>query len=158
MKKLILGLLFLAFALTTIEAQSPWKEFFKPVKERQIFQTQKAIFGGSTGTWAFAPDVSIEGVGIDLKTKEIEALSGVGLGVSYGNYTTQSDGTVYCNYSINADFLSKVNIGGQTTAGLGGVIAVDVFNKFLGAFVGYRGENGFANGHILIGGKLSISL
>lgn len=121
------------------QAQAPFKGFFKPVGQNQVFKTQKAIFGGeSKGVWLFRPSVTLTALAIDLKQSNpiSQSLSSVGTGVSYGNFSTV-DNKPYCNYSVNALFLTQVKLGEQTVTTFGAAVTVDVFNKFIGLGVGY---------------------
>lgn len=149
-----------------INAQSsPWSGFLKPVSENShlklskysLTATDSTYISTTTGTWLFRPSLSLTAVLVDLKTKEIETLTSVGTGLSYGNYTTSSSGTAYCSYSFNASLLTQVSISGTTTANFGGAISADVFNKTIGLLIGYLGTSGFADGHIVIGTSFSYS-
>jgi hypothetical protein len=47
------------------------------------------------------------------------------------------DGKAYCNYSVNACLLTEVSLSGEISTSFGAAITADVFNKIIGAGVGY---------------------
>lgn len=80
----------------------------------------------------------------------MQTLSSVGTGVSYGNFT-QVNGQPYCNYSLNAALLTQIKLDGVTSTNFGAAITGDVFNKFIGAGVGYIDK------HVLFLTSVSVS-
>ena len=150
MKNFILGSLLLTFAIT-INAQSPFKGFFKPVSTNLVFANQSAILGG-TDIWLFRPSISLTAVAVQFGGGQpvMQTLSSVGTGISYGNFT-QIDGKPYCNYSVNVALLTQIKIDGVTSANFGAALTGDVFNKLIGAGVGYIDK------HVLLLTSVSIS-
>lgn len=139
MKKTIWCILVLFITIVSVNAQS-FKGFFKPVTQNTVFNNQSGIFDGvdNKGIWLFRPSVTLTALAIDLKSSNpvSQSLSSVGTGVSYGSFVTV-DNKPYCNYSLNALFLTQVKLGEQTTTTFGGALTVDVFNKLIGIGVGY---------------------
>ena len=102
--------------------------------------------------------MTLTALAFDLNTNKplAQSLQSIGTGISYGKFET-IDNTPYCDYSFNAALLTKVNINGDNSPGFGGSLTVDVFNKTVGLGVGYLGQNGFANGHVLLLTSISYS-
>jgi len=124
------------YALISTPTASPWSGFFQPtIKDSTSFLWSPDV----TLTASFYP------LGVGAGT--VQALNSAGIGVSYGNYSL-INGSAYCNYSINVDFMSQVNLNGASTAGFGGAVSVAVLNKFLRLGVAVIGTNGFSNAHV----------
>lgn len=145
------------YAFISTPTASPWSGFFQPSTNRvkSIF-IEKGFKGALKATtikdstsFLWSPDVTLTAsfypLGVGAGT--VQALNSAGIGVSYGNYSL-INGSAYCNYSINVDFMSQVNLNGASTAGFGGAVSVAVLNKFLRLGVAVIGTNGFSNAHV----------
>lgn len=137
--KKTLTMVALLLIVGSASAQSPWSGFFKPVKLDQINTISlKSTDELSTYAWLFRPSATLTAVAIDFSSGSVksQSLSSVGLGVSYGKFSTVED-KAYCTYSFNALLLTSVKIGDEQSAALGGAVTVDAFNKLVGFGVGY---------------------
>ena len=154
MKKRILLIFTLLCFVISLNAQSPWRGFTKPVKHvvaNDLTQIEMAnenlinkfgydhdsiIIKPNTYMF-FRPTSMVTFAAIDFYEKPaiIKSLEIVGIGLSYGQYDANDE--AYCNYSINGLLISKYKFGDKETVKIGGAITIDVFNKFIGGGVGY---------------------
>ena len=165
MKKSILILLSIVLlSVGAVSAQSinPWFGFGKPIDTRlnEIVLSRfkgalKATLKDST-VKLISADIQLTAVAYTLNTHPVAStLSSTGLGISYGDYDLS---TGYCNYSINADLLTKVDLSSTSTPGFGATISVGLLNKLVRVGVAYIGNTGFANGDFYVLTGVSISL
>jgi hypothetical protein len=133
--------LILLLTVTFANAQSPWSGFFKPVTTDAVY-SQLSVKGTDDATsgsvWLFRPSATLTAMAIDFSEKPAlsKSLSSVGFGLSYGKFTTIDD-KAYCTWSANALLLTSIKLGEVESTALGAALTVDVFNKFIGAGVGY---------------------
>jgi hypothetical protein len=139
--KKTLTIIALLLIVGTASAQSRWSGFFEPVKKErlntiQLKSSKDGIF--ETGAWLFRPSATLTAVAIDFSSGSVtsQSLSSVGLGVSYGKFSTVEE-KAYCTYSFNALLLTSVKIGDEQSTSLGGAVTIDAFNKLVGFGVGY---------------------
>lgn len=167
MKKLLL-ILVLIFSAIMLNAQvstiNPWYKFGKPINERinditlaKVNKTElKATLPVDSVVKLFSADVQLDAVAYSLNAKpQASTLSSAGLGISWGAYTV---GTAYCNYSVNADLLTKVSLNSTSVPGFGISLSIGILNKLVRVGVAYLGNNGFANGNIYALAGVSVSL
>jgi len=117
-------------------AQSAWDGFFKPVDE--IYQPTQLKSTGESAEWLFRPSVALVANAIDFSSKDPLSISlnSFGMGISYGKYTIVDD-KPYCTYSFNGMLLTTIDIGGVTATQMGAALTVDVFDKRIGAGIGF---------------------
>jgi hypothetical protein len=145
MKKLII-ITILACMTFFIQAQtSPFKGFFKPAKE--VVQTNYMVssdVNAATSHWVFRPSLTLTAVAIQLGGSQplSQSLKSVGTGISYANFSVVN-GNPYCNYSLNASLLTQIVLSGQTSETFGASLTADVFNKVIGAGLGYLNQKVF---------------
>jgi hypothetical protein len=161
-----LSVLFLLTLFTfSANAQSAWSGFFSPitkvlsVEHPKIFYSESAKSGqiltatapGDSMVWKFRPSLQLTGVCYQLNTPYplAASLSSAGVGIEYGKFTSVN-GIPYCNYSFNANLLTKITYNSQTTTGFGAAITANVFNNEIGIGAGYLGTTGFQNGHMVL--------
>lgn len=154
MKKKILLIVALLLCIVTLNAQSPWRGFTKPVKsviredaeqirDKNLLSVNKYGFNSDSIIVApdaymfFRPAFIITFAAIDFYEKPavVKSLESAGIGISYGKFSAKDNG--YCLYSINALLLTSYKVGGVESVKLGGAITADVFNKLIGGGVGY---------------------
>jgi len=142
MKKVIIILAVLMFTGCIAPAQN-FHGFFKSKSEAITNCTFKWMKGDTTASnslnqWFYRPQLFIAAMAIPLgeSQPQISTLSGAGIGISYGSYNTLTN---YCNWSINASFLTQVNMNKSTT-NIGGAISVDCWNKIMGIGGAYAGN------------------
>lgn len=108
MKKLIIICVILFTSLMTINSQSKWDGFWKPV-EHDLFtnpdvMTFRGIEDPNQGIWLFKFDAQITAVQLlwDKINKKFLAspLSSAGPGIGYRHYI-QYNGEPYCNFGVN---------------------------------------------------------
>jgi hypothetical protein len=139
---LILALLFGSFAL---QAQDKaFDGFFKPLK--QVVNTELAKENGEITTKPvikFRTAFAISALAIELseKTPVTKSFSAAGLGLSLGKYITNGENP-YCQYSVNAGFLTTMDFADVTNTKLGFSLTGDVFNKVFGAGLGTYFDQG----------------
>jgi hypothetical protein len=82
-----------------LQAQSPWRGFWKPVPDALM----KATGTEATSQFLFRPTVAISAAQFYIANKQIvsSTLSGAGIGVSYNHFTTSNE-TLYNDYGFNA--------------------------------------------------------
>jgi hypothetical protein len=151
-------LIFFAAASVSLCAQtSPWSKFLKPATyrvENQILPAgsykgfYKITTSSDSTSFLFTPDWTLTGSFYPLKSGggKIEGFNSAGLGVSYRSYSL-INGEAYCNYGINLDFMSRISLDGQNTAGFGGALSVSLKNNAIRLGVAYMGSKGFSNGY-----------
>jgi hypothetical protein len=140
---LVIGLLLLTMSFAA-NAQSPWDGFFKPIKkvyQPMVMSTTDSVNFTATyqaNQWLFRPSLALTAVAIDFKSENPMSLSlnSIGMGVSYGKYSLVED-VPYCTYSVNLNLLTSIKVGDETSTNIGLAVTADVFNKFIGAGVGY---------------------
>jgi hypothetical protein len=151
MKKQILLIVTLLFFVVTLNAQSSWHGFLKPIKSVVRENNQKiedinfkfGISGSDslvitpTDYMFFRPTFIISFAAIDFYEKPVvvKSLEIAGLGISYGKFSAEDN--AYCLYSVNALLITSYKIGGVENVKIDGAITVDVFNKFIGGGCGY---------------------
>jgi hypothetical protein len=137
-KKPILSAILLLFAMTFINAQSPWKGFLDPVgqavNQSILLQAEEDALSIDKGVVKIRTAFFLTAVAIDIsqKTPVTTSLSAAGVGLSYGNWVEDAENKPYCKYSINAAFLTKMEFGESTDAKIGFSVTGDVFNKVFG--------------------------
>jgi hypothetical protein len=121
MKKLILSLALICVMLLSVEAQSRWDGFFRPVTLDKVV----SLDGDKAGTsaWLFRPAVTVAATVFNLGFKEDGTFDGVqasylsktGLALSFAHYI-DNEGEAFNNYSINGMLLLPTD--GTTNAAL----------------------------------------
>jgi len=145
MKKIILASLsFLLISFVTIEAQSPWKGFFKPTELRLQPTLLKGSLkaSASTSQWLFTPAAFITADAVKLSggVAITQPLSSIGTGISYKNFI-DNNGTPYAQFSVSALILTNINLNGTSLTSLGGGLVVGAFNGLINIGVAYMGKD-----------------
>jgi hypothetical protein len=154
--KILMTIALLMFAIT-LNAQSSWHGFLKPINlvVQQDLQLRNANLkvtypnleiATSNTLLLFRPSFSLTAFALDFSQKPatISSFSSIGFGISYGKFATDVDkDKAYCYYSVNALILTSYKVGSTESVKMGGAVTADVFNKLIGAGVGY------INGHVM---------
>jgi hypothetical protein len=134
-KTIILLLLAITFACS---AQSPFKGFFKPVKQNVTLKS--ALLGSGTSTWLFRPTVSVDAIKLQYVGGEqsfvTSTLQTLGTGISYQNFIDQN-GTPYCQLAVNGLVLYNLDLATGTPINLGAGITVGAFNNLISVGAGW---------------------
>jgi len=114
-------------------AQEPGT-FFGPLDEAVKVTTDRAI-GDATpdnGVFLFRPAVYATAVFIDFggETPETREMSALGMGVSWGKYTTKADGSAYCNIGLQGSLWTGINFGEDNDTKLGVSVVGEFLNRF----------------------------
>jgi len=139
MKTLKIITLFLIVTVT-VNAQSPWSGFFKPVKVEN--SKLKAIFGQTStfSIWLFRPTISLSAIKMQYvggdKSFENSSLQTLGTGISYQQITT-TDAVVYTNLAVNGLVLYNMDFSGTKPINLGIAATVGVFNNLISGGIGF---------------------
>lgn len=135
MKKTLLlaSLLFIAVGLS---AQNFFGPLDKAVKEKQLVvaKADNVTMADVKPVFIFRPAVSATAVLIDFSgdNPATQTFSGVGLGVSYGSYTVDSNGDPWCRYAVNGSLWTSMKLDDPTQTHMG----VSVTGEFLNRWVG----------------------
>ena len=154
MKKIV-GLLLIVSLAFTLNAQSPWNGFFKPVTENEIYA--KAVFGSAITVdsvrWKFRPSVFVaaDAIKINGGVAVTNPLSAIGTGVSYSKYI-DNNGTPYQQLSISALLLTNISIGTTAFTRIGGGVVVGAFDGIVNIGAAYIGNNVY----VLLGTTLKL--
>lgn len=143
MKKLITLLALVAIiGMTTAQAQSPFRGFFKPVKYETL-QTNLQGFTGletKTNTWLFRPAVELSALQLtwnkEFKTFQSSMLTSAGIGISFAHYI-DNNGVPYSDYGFNLLVLTDTEIAGVTFSDLYIAGTVSAF-QFVSVGAGYN--------------------
>jgi len=129
MNKLLICLLL--FVATSVSAQK-FEGFFKPVTVETV--KAKGLFDDAT--WLFRPNVAMTAIAFNFKSKENYSLNSAGFGLSLSKFTVVNEQS-YCQFSVNASLLTSVKLNETASTSFGGSLTVSVFNKLVGAGIGY---------------------
>lgn len=130
MKKIILIFSVLLIAVC-VNAQ-----FFSPA-DQVMKQKSSVKFGEPGSPWLMRPYFELTAAAVSFGGGKpvVNTLNSMGLGFSYGKYSILND-KAYCNYSFNLGLLTQIELNGEISTQLGGVLSVDVFDKLVGAGLG----------------------
>ena len=135
MKK-ILMLAALLFVGVGLSAQNFFGPLDKAVKEKQlvISKEEGTPVADLKPVFIFRPAVSATAVLIDFSGDNpvSKTFSGVGIGASYGSYTTDSNGEPWCRYAVNGSVWLNMSLDDPTQSHMG----VSVTGEFLNRWVG----------------------
>jgi len=140
MKKLIVLLAFIAFAVTAI-AQSPWDGFFRPMSIQHFDKmvAHKGIKADVPRLWAFRPAVEISAMKLsynkDSKQWSSSSFTSVGMGIGYQHYI-YVDESPYNNFGFNILMLYNAVPTETAEAGISLAGTVSAL-KFIDIGIGY---------------------
>jgi hypothetical protein len=146
MKKSFIVLMLLSFALF-VQAQSPFKGFFKPVPP--LFE-QKYSFAQGTYTatpidssvFLFRPVFTASALMLTHSSEpgkvfDVSSFQNFGTGISYQHFI-DNNGTAFCNYAINGLVLFSAIPAQSTSIDLSGAVTVGIFNNIVSLGIGYN--------------------
>lgn len=107
-----------------VSAQGFFGPLDKAAKDRAVGDKSKIML--------FRPAVTAQGLFIALgeKTPETTAFNGLGLGGSYGLYTEKADGSLYCNFGVQANFWTQFQAGETVDTKMGLSVQAEFVNRF----------------------------
>lgn len=107
-----------------VSAQGFFGPLDKAVKDRAVGDKSKIML--------FRPAVTAQGLFIALgeKNPETTAFNGLGLGGSYGMYTEKADGSLYCNFGVQANFWTQFQAGETVDTKMGLSVQAEFVNRF----------------------------
>jgi hypothetical protein len=140
-----------------LQAQS-FRGFFKPVDVNPVVQKMTlrvadAVPQKADYVWLFRPMVSVTATSVNFRggVANTKALSSLGTGLSLSKYITVEE-KPYCQLSVNALFLTGVNIENITELSIGGAVTLGLFNGVLNFGGGYI-DKGFV---LLLGTSITL--